>query len=68
MTRITRASHYRGQYVTVTWRDGTTTTGTIVAWGPQLFRLYGTSPHPGYPNDFIENASANVATVTEAVR
>ena len=30
---------YAGLHVTVTWRDGTTTTGTLRAWGPQVIRV-----------------------------
>lgn len=41
--RVTRKSHYRGQKVIVTWRDGSSTAGRIEAWGSQVIRLTGTA-------------------------
>lgn len=43
---ITRRRHYRGMFVTVTWRDGTTTTGYLLGWGSQLIRLNEHNPDP----------------------
>jgi hypothetical protein len=66
MSAVTRKHAYRGQYVTVTVRGcEAPVTGTIIAWGPQLFRLNVPALGKGR---YVELSSCMVERVVEAVR
>lgn len=68
-TTLTRADSPKGQYVTVNFRNGSrgleVVTGTLMAWGPQIFRIYVTGHGPGRTREI---PTAVIGTVTEAVR
>lgn len=37
--RVTRKSHYKGQHVRITFKNGETCTGRISGWGPQILAI-----------------------------
>lgn len=56
---IARRYSYTGQPVTVQWKDGTTTIGTLTGWGRQIIRIWTESGQ-------VERSVISISQVTEA--
>lgn len=63
--QIARCNSYPGQRVTATFRDGTTVTGTLTAWGTQVIRISVKTSASG-KRSLIERSTSVLDQVTEA--